>query len=86
MQEAIGNLIGGVSLHFDDTYKTGDVVFLEVGQRGSVTDIGIRSTTALTRDNILITVPNAVLNSPLSLTSPLQSVASEFECQLPLHR
>ncbi len=62
-QEAIGNLIGGVSLYFDDTYKTGDVIILEDGQRGTVTDIGIRSTTVLTRDNILITVPNAVLNS-----------------------
>ncbi len=62
-QEAIGNLIGGVSLYFDDTYKTGDVIILENGQRGTVTDIGIRSTTVLTRDNILVTVPNAVLNS-----------------------
>lgn len=62
-QEAIGNLIGGVSLYFDDTYNTGDVIILEDGQRGRVTDIGIRSTTVLTRDNILITVPNAVLNS-----------------------
>lgn len=62
-QEAIGNLIGGVSLYFDDTYKTGDVIILEDGQRGTVTDIGIRSTTVLTRDNVLITVPNAVLNS-----------------------
>ncbi|WP_229504825.1 mechanosensitive ion channel family protein [Natrinema versiforme] len=62
-QEAIGNLIGGVSLYFDDTYKTGDVIILEDGQRGTVTDIGIRSTTVLTRDNVLITVPNSVLNS-----------------------
>lgn len=62
-QEAIGNLIGGVSLYFDDTYKTGDVIILEDGQRGTVTDIGIRSTTALTRDNILVTIPNSVLNS-----------------------
>ncbi|WP_254532707.1 mechanosensitive ion channel family protein [Natrinema gelatinilyticum] len=62
-QDAIGNLIGGVSLYFDDTYNTGDVIVLEDGQRGTVTDIGIRSTTILTRDNIVITVPNSVLNS-----------------------
>lgn len=62
-QDAIGNLIGGVSLYFDDTYKTGDVILLEDDRRGTVTDIGIRSTTVLTRDNILITVPNSVLNS-----------------------
>lgn len=62
-QEAIGNLIGGVALYFDNTYKTGDVIILKDGRRGTVTDIGIRSTTVLTRDNILVTVPNAVLNS-----------------------
>lgn len=62
-QDAIENLIGGVSLYFDDTYNTGDVIVLEDGRRGAVTDIGIRSTTVLTRDNIVITVPNSVLNS-----------------------
>ncbi len=62
-QDAIGNLIGGISLYFDDTYNTGDVIVLEDGQRGAVTDIGIRSTTILTRDNIVVTVPNSVLNS-----------------------
>ncbi|XVH30496.1 mechanosensitive ion channel family protein [Haloferacaceae archaeon DSL9] len=62
-QEAIGNLIGGVALYFDNTYTVGDVIILQDGQRGTVTDIGIRSTTVLTRDNVLITVPNAVLNS-----------------------
>ncbi|MFC4989341.1 mechanosensitive ion channel family protein [Saliphagus infecundisoli] len=62
-QEAIGNLIGGISLYFDNTYKTGDVIVLEDGRRGAVTDIGIRSTTILTRDDILITIPNSVLNS-----------------------
>lgn len=62
-QDAIANLIGGVSLYFDDTYKVGDVIVLEEQQRGMVTDIGIRSTTVRTPDNILITVPNSVLNS-----------------------
>jgi MscS family membrane protein len=62
-QEAIANLIGGVSLYFDDTYKVGDVIVLEGQQRGMVTDIGIRSTTVRTPDDILITVPNSVLNS-----------------------
>ena len=62
-QDAIGNLIGGVALYFDNTYKIGDVILLEDGMRGTVTDIGIRSTTVLTTDNVLVTVPNSVLNS-----------------------
>jgi MscS family membrane protein len=62
-QDAIRNLIGGISLSFDHTYHLGDVVLLEDDMRGTVTNIGIRSTTVLTPDNTLVTVPNAVLNS-----------------------
>ncbi|GAB3017692.1 mechanosensitive ion channel family protein [Natronobiforma cellulositropha] len=62
-QDAISNLIGGVALYFDNTYKLGDVILLEDDMRGTVTDIGVRSTTVLTTDNVLVTVPNAVLNS-----------------------
>ncbi|TYL39574.1 small-conductance mechanosensitive channel [Natronococcus pandeyae] len=62
-QDAIGNLIGGVALYFDNTYKPGDVILLEDEMRGTVVDIGIRSTTVLTPENTIVTVPNAVLNS-----------------------
>lgn len=62
-QDAIGNLIGGVALYFDNTYKVGDVIRVEGDMRGTVTDVGIRSTTVLTQDNLVVTVPNAVLNS-----------------------
>ncbi len=62
-QDAIGNLIGGVALYFDNTYKIGDVIRVDGDMRGTVTDVGIRSTTVLTPDNLLVTVPNSVLNS-----------------------
>ncbi|ELY64608.1 mechanosensitive ion channel family protein [Natronococcus jeotgali] len=62
-QDAIGNLIGGVALYFDNTYKPGDVIVLEQGIRGTVIDIGIRSTSVLTPENTMVTVPNSVLNS-----------------------
>lgn len=62
-QDAISNLIGGVALYFDNTYKIGDVIHVDGDMRGTVTDVGIRSTTVLTPDNVLVTVPNSVLNS-----------------------
>ncbi len=62
-QDAISNLIGGIALYFDNTYKIGDVIRVDDDMRGTVTDVGIRSTTVLTEDNLLVTVPNAVLNS-----------------------
>ena len=62
-QDSLGNFFGGLSLYFDKTYKLGDMIQLESGERGTVIDISIRSTTILTRDNIAITVPNAEMNS-----------------------
>ncbi len=62
-QDSLGNFFGGLSLHFDKTYQLGDMVQLESGERGTVIDMSIRSTTVLTRDNIAITVPNARMNS-----------------------
>lgn len=61
-QDGIRNLISGISLSFDDTYQPGDVVVLEDEIRGTVTDIGIRSTTVITPNNMMVTVPNAVLS------------------------
>ncbi len=62
-QDSLGNFFGGLSPYFDKTYKLGDMVELESGERGTVIDMSIRSTTVLTRDNIAITVPNARTNS-----------------------
>lgn len=62
-QDSLGNFFSGISLYLDKTYKLGDVIQLESGERGTVIDMSIRSTTILTRDNISITVPNSELNS-----------------------
>lgn len=62
-RDAIANFVGGIALFVDNTYKPGDFVVLESGDKGTVIDIGLRSTTILTRDRVMVTVPNAVLNS-----------------------
>ncbi|QSG01375.1 mechanosensitive ion channel family protein [Natranaeroarchaeum sulfidigenes] len=62
-RDAIANFVGGIALFVDDTYKPGDFVVLESGDKGTVIDISLRSTTILTRDRVMVTVPNAVLNS-----------------------
>lgn len=61
-QGTISNVFAGIALSFDQTYKVGDVLTLRSGERGTVTDISLRSTTLLTRDNITITIPNSNLN------------------------
>ena len=62
-KDTVANFFGGIALYFDDTYKIGDFIVLDTGEKGSVVKVGVRSTTLQTRDEVLITVPNAVLNS-----------------------
>jgi len=62
-KDTVANFFGGLALYFDDTYKVGDFVVLESGDAGTVVKVGIRSTTLLTRDEVLVTVPNSMLNA-----------------------
>jgi len=62
-KDTVANFFGGIALYFDDTYKLGDFVVLDSGESGTVVKVGVRSTTLLTRDEVLVTVPNSVLNA-----------------------
>jgi small-conductance mechanosensitive channel len=62
-RDTIANFFGSIALYFDGTYKVGDYIVLETGERGRVEDISIRSTVIRTRDDMLVTVPNSVLNA-----------------------
>ena len=60
-KDTLANLFAGIFILADAPYKLGDFIVLESGERGKVTDIGIRSTRILTRDDIEITLPNGVM-------------------------
>jgi small-conductance mechanosensitive channel len=62
-KDTLSNLFAGVSIIMDAPYKTGDYIILDSGERGVVTEIGLRSTRILTRDDIEITVPNGVIGN-----------------------
>ena len=62
-KDTLSNLFAGVSIVMDAPYKTGDYIILDSGERGVVTDIGLRSTRILTRDDIEITVPNGIIGN-----------------------
>lgn len=62
-RDTIANFFGSIALYFDGTYKVGDYIVTENGDRGRVEDVSIRSTTIRTRDDVLVTLPNSVLNS-----------------------
>ncbi|MCH7667021.1 MAG: mechanosensitive ion channel family protein [Acidobacteria bacterium] len=60
-KDTLSNLFAGLFILADAPYKEGDFINLDSGDRGQVTKIGLRSTRLLTRDDIEITVPNAVI-------------------------
>lgn len=60
-KDTLSNLFAGVFIAADAPYKIGDFVILEGGLRGQITDIGLRSSRILTRDDIEVTIPNALI-------------------------
>ncbi|MBC8412567.1 mechanosensitive ion channel family protein [bacterium] len=60
-KDTLSNFFGGVSIFIDKPYRIGDYIVLDQGERGEVVSIGIRSTRIKTRDDILITIPNAII-------------------------
>ncbi len=62
-KDTLANLFSGVFILADAPYKIGNYVVLESGERGKVTHIGIRSTRLLTRDDVEVTIPNAIMGN-----------------------
>jgi MscS family membrane protein len=58
-RETLSNLIGTIMILVDQPFRLGDFVVLGEGDRGAVTEIGLRSTRIRTRDGILVSVPNS---------------------------
>jgi len=62
-KDTVANFFAGVFILADAPYRIGDFIILDTGERGRVTHIGLRSTRLLTRDDIEVTVPNAVMGN-----------------------
>ncbi|MHC4407620.1 MAG: mechanosensitive ion channel family protein [Planctomycetota bacterium] len=60
-RDTLANLFAGIFILADAPYRLGDYIVLDGQERGKVTQIGIRSTRLLTRDDIEITIPNSVI-------------------------
>jgi len=60
-KDTLANLISGISIIADAPYKIGDYIVLDTGERGRITHLGMRSTRMLTRDDVEVTVPNAII-------------------------
>jgi len=60
-KDTMANLFAGVGILADSTYKLGDFLLLDTGERGRVTNIGLRSTRLLTMDEMEIIIPNSAM-------------------------
>jgi small-conductance mechanosensitive channel len=60
-KDSLANFFGGISIFADKTFKVGDYIIIDNAQRGEVVEIGVRSTRMMTRDDVLITIPNSIL-------------------------
>jgi small-conductance mechanosensitive channel len=76
-KDTLSNLFAGVSIVMDAPYKTGDFIILDSGERGVVTEIGLRSTRILTRDDVEITIPNGIISDVDHVIETLEQVAAD---------
>lgn len=76
-QDILKNIFGGVMILFDRPFQVGDKI--QVGEHyGEVIEIGLRSTRIVTKDDSMISVPNAeVVNTAVS-----NSNSGEANCQV----
>ncbi|KAA3651574.1 MAG: mechanosensitive ion channel family protein [Bacteroidetes bacterium] len=76
-QDIIKNIFGGIMIIFDRPFQVGDKI--EVGDYyGEVKEIGLRSTRIVTKDDSLVSLPNAeVVNKAVSNAN-----AGEANCQV----
>ncbi len=63
LKETLSNVISGVSLIMDKTFKVGDKVKLDSGELGVIHEITLRSTRIRTYDNEIIIIPNSNMAS-----------------------
>jgi small-conductance mechanosensitive channel len=82
-RDTLANLISGVSIIADAPYKIGDYIILDTGERGVVTELGMRSTRLLTRDDVEISIPNAVMGNA-KITNESGGPAIEHRIRIPI--
>ena len=63
VKDSLSNIFGGISMLFDKSFQVGDMIEVETGVKGTVVDIGIRSTRLKTFDNELMIIPNGQLSN-----------------------
>jgi len=82
-RDVISNFMSGIFLLADKTVKVGEVI--DVGNvKGKVKKLGFRTTTLVTSDNLIVTVPNSVLSkSPYTNHTYFDEIRVDLEVVIP---
>ncbi len=71
-QEALSNFVSGIFIILAKPFRIGDMVSLDSGQTGKVTEIAIRHTIITTAENRQVIVPNSKINSAIITNSTIK--------------
>ncbi len=82
-KDTLANLISGVFILTDAPYKIGDWIVLDSGERGKVTDIGIRTTRMKNTDDMEVTVPNAIIGNATLTNESGGDTGEEYRVKIP---
>jgi small-conductance mechanosensitive channel len=82
-KDTLANLISGVFILTDVPYKIGDWIVLDSGERGKVTNIGIRTTRMINTDDMEVTVPNAVIGNATLTNESGGDTGKEYRVKVP---
>ena len=61
-RDIISSFVSGIFILFDKTVKVGEIIEVQ-NIRGEVKKLGFRTTTVVTSDNLIVTIPNRVLST-----------------------
>lgn len=84
MQDLLGNLIAGVSLHFEKTFQPGDWLLIN-NTHAKVIELSWRSTLLLTNDDVLIDVPNTDITKQAITNFQLPTPRHAVKATISLH-
>ncbi len=84
MQDLLGNLIAGVSLHFEKPFQPGDWLFIN-NTHAKVIELSWRSTQVLTTEDVLIDVPNTEITKQAITNFQLPTPRHALKATISLH-
>ena len=77
-QGLISDIIAGIFIVFESKFKVGDIVIID-GWKGTVTEIGLRSTKIVSISGDVKTVDNSQISSVVNLSEKISAVACTLD-------